>query len=149
MMAIPVRRAPSVAKTGPVPLGVMSVTFALTLLIPLQYAVLVGVGISVILFVVRQSTRLVTKQIVFHDDGRIEEVEPVDEVAPGQVVVVADNPRVIRQLRVTGVTDVIGADNVYRGTTFLGETVRRAHTDALAWVAARQAPGPDEPNVGA
>jgi SulP family sulfate permease len=202
-------RIRSVAKTGPIPLTVMSVTFVLTLLIPLQYAVLVGVAFSVILFVVRQSTRLVTKQIVFHDDGRIEEVEPAEEVAPGEVVVlqpygalffatastlldqmpavtprsrgsvvilrirgaddagatlidaigsyatdlrdvgsklvvVTDNARVIRQLRVTGVTDVIGADNVYRGTTFLGETVRRAHTDAVAWVAARHTAAPGD-----
>ncbi len=46
----------SVAKTGAVPLTVMSITLVLTLVIPLQFAVLVGVGISVILFVLRQST---------------------------------------------------------------------------------------------
>jgi SulP family sulfate permease len=161
----------------------------------------------VILFVIRQSTRLVTKRIVFHDDGRIEEVEPRDTVPPDSVTVlqpygalffatastlldqmprvtaqsrnsvvilrvrgaddagatmievlrtyaeslravdsklvfVTDNERVIRQLRVTGATDVIGARNVYRSNAFLGETTRRAHTDALAWVQAhRVAPG--------
>ena len=77
----------SVAKTGAVPLTVMTITFVLTLVIPLQYAVLVGVGISVILFVIRQSTRLVTKRLVFHDDGRIEEVEPRTEVPPDSVTV--------------------------------------------------------------
>jgi SulP family sulfate permease len=151
--------------------------------------------------VIRQSTALVTKRIVFHEDGRIEEVEPRSVVPPDEVVVlqpygalffatadtlldqmpkvtpdsrnsvvilrirgaddagatllavlqryatslrdvgsklmiVTDNRRVIRQLRVTGTTDMIGADNIYRSTAFLGETVRRAHGDATAWIAA-------------
>lgn len=77
----------SFARTGVFPLTVMSITFALTMLIPLQYAVLVGVGISVILYVGRQSTRLVTRQLVFHDSGDVEEVDPVREVPAGQVVV--------------------------------------------------------------
>ncbi len=198
-------RVMSIAKTGTVPLTVMSITFALTLIIPLQFAVLVGVAISVLLFVIRQSTALVTKRIVFHPDGRIEEVEPRDDVPPDEVVVlqpygalffataetlleqmptvtpesrnsvvilrirgaddagatliavlqryasslrdvdsklmiVTDNRRVIRQLRVTGMTDMIGADNVYRSTSFLGETIRRAYDDATAWVAAHIEP---------
>ena len=189
----------SVAKTGAVPLTVMTLTFALTLVIPLQYAVLVGVGFSTLLFVIRQSTRLVTKRLVFHDDGRIEEVEPRETVPPGEVTVlqpygalffatastlleqmptvtpeshhsvvilrirgaddagatlidvletyatslrdvdsklmiVTDNERVIRQLRVTGATDVIGAHNVYRSSAFIGETTRQAHDDAVAWI---------------
>ena len=193
----------SVAKTGTVPLTVMTITFVLTLVIPLQYAVLVGVGISVLLFVIRQSTRLVTKRLLFHDDGRIEEVEPRSEVPPDSVTVlqpygalffatastlveqvpavtpesrnsvvilrvrgaddagatlidvletyagslrevdsklmlVTDNERVIRQLRVTGATDVIGTQNVYRSNAFIGETTRRAYDDALAWVEANR-----------
>jgi SulP family sulfate permease len=193
----------SVAKTGAVPLTVMTITFGLTLVIPLQFAVLVGVGISVILFVIRQSTRLVTKRLVFHDDGRIEEVEPRREVPPDSITVlqpygalffatastlleqmpavtpesrnsvvilrvrgaddagatlidvletyaqslrdvdsklmlVTDNERVIRQLRVTGATDVIGTQNVYRSSAFIGETTRQAHDDAVAWVEANR-----------
>ena len=80
-------RIMSVAKTGPVPLTVMSITLVLTMAIPLQFAVLVGVGISVILFVLRQSTRLVTRQLVFRDDGRVEEADPPDSVPPDEVIV--------------------------------------------------------------
>jgi SulP family sulfate permease len=134
----------------------------------------------------------------FHDDGRVEEVDPPDEVPPDEVIVlhpygaiffatapmleeqmpsvaptsrnsvvilrirgaddagatfldvldqyarslrevdsklmiVTDNERVIRQLRVTGATDAIGADNLYQSTAFIGETVRRAYADAVAW----------------
>jgi SulP family sulfate permease len=190
----------AVAKTGMVPLTVMATTFVLTLIIPLQYAVLVGVGMSVVLFVVKQSTRLVIKRMVVHDDGRVEEVDPPDVVPAGEVVVlqpygaiffasvpellaqmpavtessrgsvvilrmrgaddagstmidmlggyaqeltavgsklvvVTDNERVIRQLRVTGITGTIGAENVYQGTVFVGETVRRAYDDATEWIA--------------
>jgi SulP family sulfate permease len=197
-------RIKSVAKTGTVPLTVMTITFGLTLVVPLQYAVLVGVGISAILFVIQQSTRLVTKRLVFHDDGRVEEIDPpvtvpADEVivlqpygalffataatlveqmptvtpdsrnsavilrvrgadeagatlldvlntyaadlrgVDSKLVLVTDNERVIRQLRVTGATDVIGADNIYRSSRFIGESTRRAYDEARAWVAANRA----------
>ncbi|MEO1056038.1 MAG: SulP family inorganic anion transporter [Actinomycetota bacterium] len=189
----------SVVKTGGVPATVMTVTLILTMIIPLQFAVLVGVGMSVLLFVIQQSTRLRTRQLVFHPDGRVEEVDPPAEVPAGEVVVlqpygalffataatlieqipsvtpasrdsvvilrirgaddagatlievletyaqelrdvdsklmlVTDNSRVIRQLRVTGATDVIGTHNLYRSGAFIGETVRSAHADALEWI---------------
>ena len=189
----------SVAKTGAVPATVMTVTLILTMIIPLQFAVLVGVGMSVLLFVIQQSTRLRTRQLVFHDDGRVQEVDPPVDVPAGEVVVlqpygalffataatlieqiptvtptsrrsvvilrvrgaddagatlidvletyaqelrdvdsklmlVTDNSRVIRQLRVTGATDVIGTHNLYRSGPFIGETVRRAHADGVAWI---------------
>lgn len=81
------RRAAAVARTGPVPLTVMSVTFVLTLLIPLQYAVVVGVGISVLMFVIGQSSRLVTRRLVLRDDGRVLETDPPAQLPPGEVVV--------------------------------------------------------------
>ena len=204
-------RVLSVAKTGTVPLTVMSITAVLTLLIPLQFAVLVGVGISVILFVLRQSTRLFTRRLVFHEDGRIEETDPRETVPPDEVVVlqpygalffatastlleqmptvtpesensvvilrvrgvddagatlidlvkqyaeslqevdsklmiVTGNRNVIRQLRVTGATDVIGAENIYRSTSFITESTRRAHTDAKKWVSERMAVGTQSTN---
>ncbi len=77
-----------VARTGPVPLTVMSITLILTLIIPLQYAVLVGVALSVLLFVIRQSSRLFTRRIVFRDDGRVMETEPPLDLPPGEVVVI-------------------------------------------------------------
>ncbi|MFM8534340.1 MAG: SulP family inorganic anion transporter, partial [Acidimicrobiia bacterium] len=63
----------AIARTGPVPLTVMLVTLVLTMLIPLQYAVLVGVGLSVLLFVIQQSSRLVTRRLVLRDDGAVVE----------------------------------------------------------------------------
>lgn len=197
------KRVLAVAKTGPVPLTVMSITFVLTLIIPLQFAVLVGVGISTIMFVIQQSSRLVTKRMIFHEDGSVEEVDPPENLAANEVVVlnpygaiffatapmllsqmptvqpdsrnsvvilrargasdagatlidvlskyaaslaevdsrlivVTDNQAIVRQLRATGVTERIGPESVYLGTSFFGATVRRAHDDAVAWVEAQR-----------
>ncbi|NKB40690.1 MAG: STAS domain-containing protein [Ilumatobacter sp.] len=195
-------RIKSVAKTGAVPLTVMAITLVLTMVIPLQYAVLVGVGTSILLFVLSQSTRLVTRRLMFHDDSRVQEVDPPATVPPNEVIVlqpygalffatastlleqipsvtaestnsvvilrvrgaddagatlidvikgyaaelhgvnsklmiVTANRNVIRQLRVAGATEVIGPDNIYRSTSFIGESSRQAHADAVAWVAER------------
>jgi SulP family sulfate permease len=192
-------RVMSVARTGLVPMTVMVVTLVLTMVIPLQYSVLVGVGISVLMFVVGQSSRLVTKRLVAHPDGAWEQVEPpasvgLDEViviqpygslsfvtaqalagqlpdptdesrnsvvilrirgadeigstmldvlrryagalhdAECRLMVVTDSDRVERQLRLTGVAELIGDDGIYRSTAFLGQATQRAHDDAIAWI---------------
>lgn len=80
-------RVMSVVKTGPLQTTVMIVTFGLTLIIPLQFAVLVGVGLGVILFVAQQSNRLRVRQLEFADDGRVREADPVATLPPHDVVV--------------------------------------------------------------
>lgn len=77
----------SVYKTGTVQGSIMAVTFTLTLLIPLQFAVLIGVGMSALLYLVRQANHIDTRQLVVRDDGRIEEVDPPTEVPAHAVVV--------------------------------------------------------------
>ncbi len=77
VQAIKPARIQSVAKTGPLQTTVMGVTFVLTLLIPLQFAVLVGVGLAVILFVAQQSNRIRVRRLEFHADGRLREVDPM------------------------------------------------------------------------
>ena len=77
-------------RTGAVPATTMAITFVLTLLIPLQYAVLVGVGLAVLLHVGRQSNRVVVKHWVFDDDkGFPMEADPPAEVPAREVVVLA------------------------------------------------------------
>lgn len=75
-------------KTGPIQATVLTVTFVLTLLIPLQYAVLTGVGLAVVLHVTRLSNRIVVRRWVF-EKGRAlpTEVEPPRELEPNDVVV--------------------------------------------------------------
>ena len=65
----------------------MAVTFGLTLVIPLQYAVLVGVGLGIILFVAQQSNRVRVRQVECCDDGRMRETDPV-RMYPARPVVV-------------------------------------------------------------
>ncbi len=72
--------------TGPVQAAVLATTFALTLLIPLQYAVLVGVGMSVVLHVARQSNRVTVREWHLEDAG-VTEVDPRAEIGVGEVVV--------------------------------------------------------------
>lgn len=75
-------------KTGPIQATVLAVTFVLTLLIPLQYAALTGVGLAVILFVVRQSNRVVLKHWVFDGSRSLPREVPAPESLPvGETVV--------------------------------------------------------------
>jgi SulP family sulfate permease len=77
-------------RTGAVPATTMAITFVLTLIIPLQYAVLVGVGLAVLLHVGRQSNRVVVKHWIFDDDkGFPIEADPPAEVPAREVVVLA------------------------------------------------------------
>ncbi len=189
----------SVGRTGAIQLTVMLLTLVLTMIIPLQFAVLVGVAISIILFVVRQGSRLVTKRLVFEDGGGWRETEPPATVPPNRVIVlqpygsiffaaapvfeqqmpavtpesrnsvvilrlrgsddagatlidildryatslgevdsklviVTDNPRIRRQIRLTEAAASISDENIYIGTEWVGTTVRQAHDDAVYWI---------------
>lgn len=189
----------SVWRTGPVQKAVLATTFALTMIIPLQYAVLVGVGMSVILHVVRQSNQVTIKRWRLSPEGDLIETDPpahlpANEVvalqpygslffaaapvlesqlpapaegsrsavvilrlrgradlgttfmdvlrryaqaltaAGSKLVIVSANDRIQEQLRVTGVTDVIAAENIYTGDERVGATLKRAYADAVTWI---------------
>jgi sulfate permease, SulP family len=190
-------------KTGAVQKVVVGVTFVLTMLVPLQYAVLVGVGLSIVLHVVRQSQQITIRRQVVRWDGQIEEADAPAELPGGEIVVlqpygslffaaapvfeaalpaigetssgsvvilrlrgrtdlgttfldgllryataltavgstlmvVSVSDRVLEQLTVTGITDVIGADHVHAGDDRLGWAFAQAHADATAWLERRR-----------
>jgi len=77
----------AVWRTGSTQAVVMVVTFVLTMIIPLQNAVLVGIGISLILFVIKQSNRVTVRQWIVRDDGRLREVDAPTEVGPNEAIV--------------------------------------------------------------
>ena len=77
----------AVWRTGAVQATVLVVTFGLTIVIPLQYAVLAGVGLSVLLHVVRQSSQLVVKRRVPGEDGFWVETDAPTQLPAGEVVV--------------------------------------------------------------
>lgn len=193
----------SVWRTGPVQKAVLAVTFLLTMVIPLQYAVLAGVGLSVLLHVIRQSNQVTVRRRVRNESGQLVEVDPPAELPAHEVIVlqpygslffaaapiflaalpavgpgsngsvvilrlrgrtdlgttfmdalrryaeslgdagsrlfiVSANERIIEQLTVTGITDVIGEDGIYPGDERVGATVARAEADAASWVDAQR-----------
>nr|WP_246298181.1 SulP family inorganic anion transporter [Leifsonia soli] len=85
--AIKPSRVYSVVRSGVLPTAVMTVTFVLTLVIPLQFAVLAGVGLGIILFVARQSNRLRVRQVHLDESGRMRESDPPATVGARQVIV--------------------------------------------------------------
>jgi sulfate permease, SulP family len=196
----------SVWKTGAIQKAVLGTSFVLTMVIPLQYAVLVGVGLSVILHVIRQSNQMTIKRWQFDSEGNPIETDPpaqlgADEVivlqpygslffaaAPmlesklptpagtcrnsvvilrlrgrtdlgttlmevlrryaqtliatgSKLVIVSASERIQDQLRVTGVTDVIGPDNIYPGDERVGATLKRAYADATSWISQNRRAG--------
>lgn len=126
-------------RTGPIQASVVAVTFVLTLIVPLQYAVLVGVGLAVVLHVARQSNRVVITRWEY--DGASPhpvETTPPRVLTPGEIVVLvpygslffAAAPVFAGQLpdipdRCEGAVVVLRM----RGTDELGSTFIRVVTD--------------------
>ena len=77
----------SVWRTGGVQKMVLATTFVLTIIIPIQYAVLIGVGLSVLLYLVGQSNRVRIRRRVFTADGHVVETEPPDVLPANEVVI--------------------------------------------------------------
>ena len=86
--AVKPTRIQSVAKTGVLQSTVMVITFVLTMVIPLQFAVLVGVALAIVLYVVQESNSLEMKCIVFEEGGRRRETVPPPSVGAYEVIVV-------------------------------------------------------------
>jgi SulP family sulfate permease len=54
--------------------------------------------------------------------------------AGSKLVIVSANDRIQEQLRVTGVTDVVAAENIYTGDERVGATLKRAYREAVTWI---------------
>ncbi|WP_269936886.1 SulP family inorganic anion transporter [Arthrobacter sp. HY1533] len=75
-------------RTGPIQATVATVTFTLTLIIPLQYAVLSGVGLAVILHIARMSNRIVVKRWEYTAGTALpRETEPPRKLGNNQLVI--------------------------------------------------------------
>ena len=190
----------SVWRTGTGQRIVLVTTFALTMAIPLQYAVVAGVALSVALYVIGQSNHVSVKRRIFTEDGHVVEIDPparlpandvvvlqpygslffaaapifeaaLPEVTPSsrntvvilrlrersdvgstfidvlrryaaslatvgsKLVIVSLNEPLAEQFRVTGFTEFIGPENLYRATEQVGAALEQAHRDARAWIA--------------
>jgi SulP family sulfate permease len=78
-------QAERVWKTGPVERVVMLITFVCCLLIPLQHAVLIGVALAGLLFLLKQSNKVTVKQWIGRPDQFPREQDPPEFVPPDQV----------------------------------------------------------------
>jgi len=77
-----------VLRTGATQAVTLVTTFVFTLLMPLQYAVLLGIALSILLHVVRQSNRMTLKEWVFAPDRPLpREQDPPAELSAGQATV--------------------------------------------------------------
>lgn len=133
----------SVWKTGAVQKAVLATSFTLTMVIPLQYAVLAGVGLSVILHVVRQSNQVTIKRWRLDPDGNLIEADPPAQLPAGEVVALqpygslffAAAPVLESQLPVPAATSLNSVVILrLRGRTDLGTTfmdVLRRYAEAL------------------
>jgi SulP family sulfate permease len=72
-----IEAAQTIWRTGKVPATVMGLTFLATLFIPLQYAVLLGVAFSIVLYVAQQANKVVITEWVLVPEGF-----PVEQPAP-------------------------------------------------------------------
>ncbi|WP_375385633.1 SulP family inorganic anion transporter [uncultured Microbacterium sp.] len=77
----------TVLRTGPTQAVITLVTFTLTLVIPLQYAVLIGVGLSIILFVASQANRVKVVRWSFGGGALPTEETPPAVLPAGEIVV--------------------------------------------------------------
>ena len=139
----------SVWKTGTVQKTVLVTSFALTMIIPLQYAVLAGVGLSVILHVVRQSNQVTIKRWRLDPDGNLIETDPPAQLPVGEVVALqpygslffAAAPVLESQLPAPAATSVNSVVILrLRGRTDLGTTfmdVLRRYAEALTAVGSK------------
>lgn len=81
-------QAVMVWRTGPTQAVMMAATFLLALLVPLQYAVLTGVAISVVLFVFHQSNRVrIVRWTLDAEDRPVAETDPPATLHAGEIVV--------------------------------------------------------------
>lgn len=85
--AVKPERVRSVMKTGTFQTTLMAITFVLTLVIPLQFAVLVGVALGIIMFVAQASNKLTVRQLNVQDDDSVREGAPVASLKARDVVV--------------------------------------------------------------
>lgn len=64
---------------------VMLITFVLALLVPLQYAVLMGVALAILLFVMQQSNEITIKEWIY-ESGQLPYEQDVPEVLPADKI---------------------------------------------------------------
>jgi len=73
--------------TGPTPTAIVLITFVGALLMPIHYAVFLGVFIHILLFVFQSAEAVRVEQILVQGDGRYAETTPPEELPSGEIII--------------------------------------------------------------
>ena len=84
---INVNRIETAWRTGPAPTAIMAITFIGTLLMPIHYAVFLGVVLHILLFVFQEAESVRIEQIIPLADGRYSEAAPPEELSGGDIII--------------------------------------------------------------
>ncbi|MEA3335977.1 MAG: SulP family inorganic anion transporter [Chloroflexota bacterium] len=83
---IKVGRIETVWNTGPVPAVVTAITFVATLFLPLQYAVGLGVILTIVVHAFQSAERVRIERIMMDEDGSFYETEVPDELSSEEIM---------------------------------------------------------------
>jgi SulP family sulfate permease len=111
-----IEAAQTIWRTGKVSAVVMGLTFLATLFIPLQYAVLLGVAFSIVLYVAQQANQVIITEWVLKPEGF-----PVEQPAPSALP-----SRRLTVLQVYGSLFFAGAKNLEEMLPSVENTTRAA-----------------------
>jgi SulP family sulfate permease len=73
--------------TGRAPTAIMFITFIGTLLMPIHYAVFLGVFLHILLYVFQSAEAVRVEQIVILEDGRYAETAPPEQIPDGGIII--------------------------------------------------------------
>jgi SulP family sulfate permease len=73
--------------TGRAPTAIMFITFIGTLLMPIHYAVFLGVFLHILLYVFQSAEAVRVEQIVILEDGRYAETAPPEQIPDGEITI--------------------------------------------------------------
>jgi SulP family sulfate permease len=73
--------------TGYAPTAIMLITFAGSLLMPIHYAVVLGVFMHILLYVFRSAESVRIEQIVALEDGRYAETSPPEQIPDHEIII--------------------------------------------------------------
>jgi SulP family sulfate permease len=74
-------------RTGPAPTAIMLITFVGTLLMPVHYAVFLGVFMHILLYAFRSAEAVRVEQLVLLEDGRFAETTPLEQLSSGEITI--------------------------------------------------------------
>jgi SulP family sulfate permease len=73
--------------TGSAPTAIMLITFIGSLLMPIHYAVFLGVFMHILLYVFRSAESVRVEQIVISEDGRYAETAPPEQIPDHEIII--------------------------------------------------------------